>query len=131
MSLWDWFYDIWYTQLHWIVEVIKLLSQNYVMIHTSDMLCNVIELLSQNYAMIHTFDMVHKHRHFIQIPDKNKCCLFHVCQSTKYKMISHFYFNLHFSDCWKCWAFCYVILFILNSVLGLVFSCMFYLFSLR
>ena len=103
-------YDIWYIQLHWIiVEVIKLLSQNYVTIHTSDMVCNVIELLFQNNVMIHTFDMVHKHRHFIQIPDKNKCCLFHVCQSNKYKMTSHFYFNLHFSDCWKCWTFRYML----------------------
>ena len=51
-------------QIHLIViEVIKLLSQNYVMIHISDMVC--------------------KHRlfFFFRSLAQINCCLLHVCQS--------------------------------------------------
>lgn len=62
---------------------------------------DVIKLLSQNYVMVHISDMVSKHKpffFFFQIPGTNKFLSITCCQSDEYKVISWFYFNLHFSD---------------------------------
>lgn len=71
---------------------------------------DVIKLLSKTYVMIHIFSMLCKRKQFIQIPSRNKCYLFSVCQYDGYKIISHIYFNLHCFVYTNSWTFSYMAL---------------------